>query len=82
ELYASSGLSDDDLAIVNQSDVWAFNTLAAQLQEKDPNVISASLQSLGYAKGKHKLSDGKQATLWVKDGADVTALTLESKYIQ
>ncbi len=82
ELYASSGLSDDDLAVVAQSDVWAFNTLAPQLQEKDPNVISAALTGAGFVKGKHKLSDGKQATLWVKDGADVTALTLESKYIQ
>ncbi|RGP95672.1 hypothetical protein BC352_18660, partial [Vibrio cholerae] len=27
ELYAASGLGDDDLAIVNQSDVWSFTKL-------------------------------------------------------
>ncbi len=79
ELYATSGLGDDDLAVVAQSDVWAFNTLAPQLQEKDPNVISAALTGAGFVKGKHKLSDGKQATLWVKADADVTAT--DSKFI-
>ncbi|ACQ62805.1 hypothetical protein IAI01_16615 [Vibrio cholerae] len=79
ELYATSGLGDDDLAVVAQSDVWAFNTLAPQLQEKDPNVISAALTGAGFVKGKHKLSDGKPATLWVKANADVTAT--DSKFI-
>ncbi|CSC97664.1 Uncharacterised protein [Vibrio cholerae] len=79
ELYATSGLGEDDLAVVNQSDVWAFNTLAAQLAEKDPNVISAALTGAGFVKGKHKLSDGKNVTLWVKANADVTAT--DSKFI-
>ncbi|HDV5276608.1 TPA: hypothetical protein RI707_003475 [Vibrio cholerae] len=79
ELYASSGLSDDDLAIVNQSDVWSFTKLAPQLQEKDPNVISAALTGAGFVKGKHKVADGKQPTLWVKANADVTVT--DSKFI-
>ncbi|HBN6837400.1 TPA: hypothetical protein L3330_003564 [Vibrio cholerae] len=82
ELYASSGLSEDDLAAVAQSDVWSFTKLAPQLQEKDPNVISAALAGAGFVKGKHKLSDGKNVTLWVKDGADVADVTAtDSKFI-
>ncbi len=82
ELYASSGLSEDDLAAVAQSDVWSFTKLAPQLQEKDPNVISAALAAAGFVKGKHKLSDGKNVTLWVKDGADVADVTAtDSKFI-
>ncbi|HAS3361912.1 TPA: hypothetical protein I6104_002164 [Vibrio cholerae] len=78
ELYASSGLGEDDLAIVNQSDVWSFTKLAPQLQEKDPNVISAALAAAGYVKGKHNVN-GKNSTLWVKDAADVTAT--DTKFI-
>ncbi|HDV5483217.1 TPA: hypothetical protein RI779_003482 [Vibrio cholerae] len=78
ELYAASGLSEDDLKVVAQSDVWAFNTLAAQLTEKDPNVISAALTAAGYVKGKHNVN-GKNSTLWVKANADVTAT--DSKFI-